>query len=646
MKKISEHVRKLRSQTRGQVTLFLLIGAIVLIVFGFLYFSLNGIAKSEIDKQTEEITTNILKTKALRNYVTLCLDRTAKQGVDTLTRQGGYVTDLTNPIKFQGNNISHSITERLDLTENGPLFLPPKYPFEGYPKKNEDLNKVWYYGKNLLPELCDINGANAPNTDFGRFCGNSYSLKNSMQQQLQNYVQDNIPDCVNFSIFEREFKYNISSEDPEVDMTIAEDKLIFNLKYPITFYVKGFKPKTNFLDFQTSEKIRLKKVYDFVSWLIEEDTTKLGFDINQDINKSPYYFYGLEMLKTKVGNKDLFIVKDVQSIVKNKPLTFNILRSNRYPVLQIVSDKNILKGGSFDTNKLEAFDPDEEDNFKFSFILNGNKISDLSNIQNVGSNNLTISVNDSGGLMDFQSIKLNVYDSSFISTSIVYSPECNYNEDPVCCNPNNLSKDKNSIRSVTKELICNQKNVTKKIINKTCENNEIITFEFIKKCGECEKCVVGELECEPLGLDETCKTETQSDGRIFEYTCDNDLCDQQKPRECDVNKGNECDSTTTCGTTDFVNHCESLDNQIWIKYVGDTTQDVCDTITCKCIPVEPDKIETCNSECGGCDEDYEAIGGNPYFCTQCNSNTNCESININDDEECSPGYVCTNGFCQ
>ena len=66
---------------KAQVTLFIVIGVVILFIFIFLGFINNAISRNQLEKEADRIVADLLKSGALNYYVDVCLDKAAKDAI-------------------------------------------------------------------------------------------------------------------------------------------------------------------------------------------------------------------------------------------------------------------------------------------------------------------------------------------------------------------------------------------------------------------------------------------------------------------------------------------------------------------------------------------------------------------------------------
>ena len=380
---------KLFTEKHGQITVFMIIGIIMVVMFGGSYYLMQVAEKVKLQAQADSIVLEALQTSPLRSFVTRCIDKEVKDGLKLLGSQGGNIyvdqgglveRDFSNqPYYLIGNDyIDYGV-----LNQPYGFFLnPPLYPsisWNGRFDYVDNLNGQWpFFGKNNLKSLCDPDGENAPGKSIV-IC-RSYG-EDSIQEQLRSYVVRNLPGCANFSSISESF--NFSAGIPEVFITLTEDDVVVKVSYPVKVRIGNSDVVLSIADFTKVVNVRLKKVYDFVYELLNHEVYDLKFDIVKDydftglwdsfisVNKTrPQYVKGVAVstaCRATTVSDSLIIVEDKSSLLKGDPFKFSFVIQNRNPVLDWIPsirqskkfDIIVLEGNNLTINP-KGYDPDEE----------------------------------------------------------------------------------------------------------------------------------------------------------------------------------------------------------------------------------------------------------------------------------------------
>jgi len=202
-----ERVRKLRFQTRAQVTIAMIVGIIILI--GIISFfivrqvTIDQSLRSDIfEKQEvpEEIT-------PLIDYVENCITDVAAEGLILLGERGGFIDPIASG--FISNN---------DATESSAVSFAKNWKIP-----------YWYY----------LASANQEKSySFVAIPGKSLFLTKeegpiSIEGQLENFLSSRIEQCINFNSFEEQGFKITPKADPSARVLIAQEDIVFAIDYPL-----------------------------------------------------------------------------------------------------------------------------------------------------------------------------------------------------------------------------------------------------------------------------------------------------------------------------------------------------------------------------------------------------------------------------
>ena len=83
---------------------------------------------------------------------------------------------------------------------------------------------------------------------------NSGKFDDLTEENLGSYVQNNIDNCIDFSLYEQQ-GYAFSTKENNVDVSINEDDVTFRMSYPLTITNPGNDGKIEIEDFFVKHKI-------------------------------------------------------------------------------------------------------------------------------------------------------------------------------------------------------------------------------------------------------------------------------------------------------------------------------------------------------------------------------------------------------
>ena len=214
---------------KGQITIFIIIGLIILIAIGaYLYYKSFAIGEPEIITQ---------ETEPVRNFVEQCIEDAAKEGISILGFNGGYIY----------------FPEEIDKNPKSYLMASPIINLK---------NPYWWY-----------DGITAiPTEDF-------------IKGQIASYVKNELKDCIGgFEGFNEEFNVRELGEITTFAQ-LDENDVAVKVKYPLLVKNKLNNTQVKLKsDYNVKIPVRLKQTYELakkimetenLEWFLEEKTIDL-----------------------------------------------------------------------------------------------------------------------------------------------------------------------------------------------------------------------------------------------------------------------------------------------------------------------------------------------------------------------------------
>lgn len=335
---------------RGQISLFVIIGLILLIISVIAISANNQLLNARLDAQAQEAVGEFLELNALDNYVSGCLDKVASNGLLLLGEQGGVIYDSQGGLtaikeskegltylphtffrmeKGEGGtlipeqvnrNISYSILPRVDCLQfQGPyISVIDIEQTSYYPVKETHFNdyinvfrrhytnggcygyfdtpyvsQSGFLGANHFPKLCSYNGSNKfdPYARIAPCKPEQYDSKYSspsMQKQLESYIKNNLGTCVNISNYEKysALKINIDDENVIINTTILQPRGI-SISANYPLTVQvNERSVSQIISFDSELNTNVRQLYDYVSRLLINSVRDPNFDLQKDWNDS------------------------------------------------------------------------------------------------------------------------------------------------------------------------------------------------------------------------------------------------------------------------------------------------------------------------------------------------------------------------
>jgi hypothetical protein len=263
---------------KGQVTLFIILGVILLLTAGLVIY----LTTYKVVKPIEEKIIIPEGTEPIYEYVAECVYQTAKEGIIRLGMQGGYV-DV--PAAIKNTPASH-----ISLDPYGNFFIP-----------------YWYYQ----------NQDRTPTLEL-------------LQMEIESHLRQRLLDCVDFSSFAPQ--YNVFARGEFIPKTtITDDKVVIELNWPIEIRKVD---KTIQLNKIVKEiDVKLKEIHDIASTTMKFENERAAFEnitlglvsANTDIptngmiiDCSPKRWY-LNEIETELKNTLAYNIPSVR--IENTPYT-------------------------------------------------------------------------------------------------------------------------------------------------------------------------------------------------------------------------------------------------------------------------------------------------------------------------------------
>lgn len=221
------------SQKKGQVTVFIIVGIIMLFAFAGILVLTKFVTKETATAEGESIITEVPQQfRSIQRYTENCLQQTAKQGLLLLGQQGGYI----HP-ELEGD---YSITNPTDSV--GIDLQPTKIPY-------------WYY---------NAEGNNARVVHFASLQPALTDGENSVELQLSRYVTEKIPECLNdYASFTGQGFLITADEIDEAQVQISDESVGFILKMPVKVRKEGSEAALDV--FFVKVPLRLRYYYEIAS---------------------------------------------------------------------------------------------------------------------------------------------------------------------------------------------------------------------------------------------------------------------------------------------------------------------------------------------------------------------------------------------
>lgn len=325
---------------KAQITMFIIIGLLIVIAFGIAIY-VGASMRKGVQKEPSQQRIEQLGVQPVFDYVVTCLTLATNEGLALLGMQGGvlyksqggvtpdYLPEDKNKFYVQSGDTKTQfdvvppegmVCQDVANPATCSFFsAPPKYPFEGFP--GPQLLFFGYYGESRLPPL--YRGIN-PET--------GQPVQNSIQESLESFIAKRTIVCADFKSFENRFTISYGNAVAKllfaenVSQFIGEQNVNVELDWPVD--VSAQSGKTLLDKFAVKIPVRLATVYYTAKGIIDADVT--------DVSYKPNATETFTVSTVRLGDNSLVILRDSQSLVQGKPFEFWIARKNRIPALWFI----------------------------------------------------------------------------------------------------------------------------------------------------------------------------------------------------------------------------------------------------------------------------------------------------------------------
>ncbi len=259
---------------RGQVTVFIIIGVIILFSTATILYIRGQITEQRISTEKEPVIKEVPgQVKVVSQFVEACIKQKAVEGLAALGEHGGYI-DLDSDYMQQNNVIfkqqlfASTDSDYVELFEGSNVKIP-----------------YWYYlkSKNKFINVCEY-ASNKPKLWKNKPVKIPYYAKDavSIEAQLENFIVTEMPSCIGDFSQLKERGYDVEkTADITAQVTVAEQDVRFLLQIPLKINYQGSVTELN--EFYVKVPLNLKKMYEIAQSLVE---TQITYNFMSRITKS------------------------------------------------------------------------------------------------------------------------------------------------------------------------------------------------------------------------------------------------------------------------------------------------------------------------------------------------------------------------
>lgn len=387
---------------KSQVTMLMILGLVLFIVISLVLYLSKSAVKKQSQQNIKKSQESIVEIQPIKEFAVKCLDKLSKDAVLLLGRQGGYIYSSQGGtlIDYQETDeglffVSH---DGMKVAYN---ILPPKfaippyasdvpdYPWKTFPYKTSTSNAEIFEGFFGISNIPPLNSSEGPN---------------SIQVQIESFIDSNIAGCIDSSIFEKQ-GLEIQMQQPKTSVAIGSGNIAVATSMPILISNPATKEYAELKDFSATLDIGLRDIYFFAKNIIENDIKDIKFNMSSvENNKGSLR---IKVIKDVFSSDDMAIITDDKSLINGKPYEYIFARKNRAPALHYIRNTELEFPHNFEIKQsallknyaLKAEDPDE-DAYQFAIT------PELPKMLNIPQIKFKVEVSD-GQFSDYQVITVN-----------------------------------------------------------------------------------------------------------------------------------------------------------------------------------------------------------------------------------------------
>ncbi|MDP4012589.1 MAG: hypothetical protein Q8R00_03210 [Candidatus Nanoarchaeia archaeon] len=220
------------AKSKGQVTVFVIIGIVIVAAVVTAYFFSSQVLKSGWEREREKAASVPSQAQLIKTHVESCVKEVAEQGARLLGAQSGYI----------------DIPE--DLTVRNPL-----NPFSNSVELGGGAEVPYWYYENSA----GIQREQVPSIS-------------QMQIELESYLDNNLNKCFNYEQF-GEQGYSVQAGRPISSVEIDDDQVLVSVDYPVDLDLRDFEFK--FEKFYEKVDIPLGRLYEIALDILETENREM-----------------------------------------------------------------------------------------------------------------------------------------------------------------------------------------------------------------------------------------------------------------------------------------------------------------------------------------------------------------------------------
>ena len=341
---------------RGQITVFIILGIVVLFLFAGLLFVVKSVTKEKVEAEQEAMV-EAYEFNSIQMFIDHCLERTSNEGMKFVSFRGGY----------------YQVPE---------------------PAEDQIFVKIPYY------------------FDLGQ---KRFPTKEIIARQIELYVEDKMKTCLNDFVVFKNQGFSFVEEEMEANVQLGTS-VIFGLDYPLQAQ-KGESIK-QFQQFSYRLPVNFEHIYNIIDQTVFEQERNTNFvplghlsvtSQENDFTFEVSYLDNDVVVYSYIFEQFPIDREEYVFIFANRYDWSELRATEELDYAQIVEDQRCLVGDICSYNMNIYNGPFKFEDFTelFDISANGN-IEFIPQQKDVGTHNILVRVSDSAGNEKFVSFALEV----------------------------------------------------------------------------------------------------------------------------------------------------------------------------------------------------------------------------------------------
>ena len=375
---------------QGQITVFVLLGILLLITVGFAVYTLT-VTSDERRVSAEDITSEEEAVTQLNQYLQSCVETSVANATNTVLLQGGVYYEKQNgsvpdtrSAEYSPSNTPRFYDVYYGIRDDYPCSeahsSPPRYPanytfFSNYdryegscvetqpPYSTNTVQKyAGFLGVASIPESCMFgsNNQQLPSYVTSRCGSTTLRPENALEVHLENASEDRLTQCINNATLNDRTGNTVSlNGEPDVEVGYATNSTSFYVFLPVEIDVSGGEPTVTRHSFTYQENIPLFTMWRAIHDAMIKEVKEPRYNLSSELTR-------LDVKTTRQTGTTFYEIQHPEADFRGRDLTVVTAAERRSPVLNKISQTDepgvdmIIEATQDYQLDPDAIDPDDQ----------------------------------------------------------------------------------------------------------------------------------------------------------------------------------------------------------------------------------------------------------------------------------------------